>query len=235
MLDRETVRVKVWGELACFTRAEAKVERLSYPVMTPSAARGVLEAIAWKPEMRWWVRRISVLRPIQFVSIRRNEVQGKIQVNSVLKWMEGEEPFVPYLADSAGREGVQGENRTQRNTLALRDVAYIIEASVDLRNGGGAEDLAKHREIMLRRLSKGQCYHHPYLGIREYSASFAPPDVSEEPVDDSRDIGLMLFDVDYGGKGNVPLFAPARLEDGVLNVEAMRAAASPGAPEEVAP
>ena len=232
MLDREVVRLKVDGELACFTRPEAKVERVSYPIMTPSAARGVLEAVCWKPEFHWYVRRIIVLNPIQFTSIRRNEVQDTIKVGNVKKWMKDPSTFEPYLADSAGPGGPQGENRTQRNTLALRDVAYIIEASVELTDGGGATDLVKYREMFLRRGKRGQCYHHPYLGIREYAARFMPPDGTETPEPDFRDLGLMLFDVEYGPKGNRPLFASAKLEAGVLDVEAMRRAAKP--PEEVA-
>jgi CRISPR-associated protein Cas5d len=235
VLDREVVRLRVEGDLACFTRPEAKVERVSYPVMTPSAARGVLEAICWKPEFSWWVRRILVLKPIQFTSIRRNEVQGTIPVGEVRKWMRDPSTFEPYLADSAGRHGPQGENRTQRNTLALRDVAYVIEASVQLRNGGDATSLAKYREMFLRRAARGQCYHHPYLGIREYAAKFGLAQDSEQPIDDCRDLGRMFFDADYRPTGNQPLFAPAKLEEGVLDVEAMRRAAKPAGPEEVAP
>lgn len=233
MLDHEVVRLKVMGELACFTRPEAKVERVSYPVMTPSAARGVLEAICWKPEFQWYVRRILVLREIQYVCIRRNEVQGTIPVKKVRDWMRNPASFEPYLADSAGVHGPQGENRTQRNTLALRDVAYIIEASVELRNGSRATDLAKYREMFLRRAERGQCYHHPYLGIREYAADFMLPDSHEQPITDSADLGLMLFDVEYTPQRNRPLFAPAKLEAGVLDVEAMRREAKPGEPEEV--
>jgi len=234
VLDREVVRLKVEGELACFTRPEAKVERVSYPVMTPSAARGVLEAICWKPEFSWHVRRILVLKPIQFVSIRRNEVQDTIPVGEVHKWMRDPATFEPYLADSAGRYGPQGENRTQRNTLALRDVAYVIEASVRLRNGGDATNLVKYRGMFERRAERGQCYHHPYLGIREYAATFTAAGGAEERVDDSRDLGLMLLDVEYAATGNRPLFAPAKLEAGVLDVEAMREAARPIGKEEVA-
>jgi CRISPR-associated protein Cas5d len=222
MLDREIVQAKVWGELACFTRPEAKVERVSYPVMTPSAARGVLEAICWKPEFEWYIRRIRVLRPIQFTSIRRNEVQGVLPEASVKAWMADPGSFEPYLADSAGREGLQGENRTQRNTLALRDVAYVIEASVRLRQSGDAGLLRKYREMFLRRLAKGQCFHHPYLGIREYAADFGEPGDTDSPVSDTRDMGLMLLDVRHGPKNHKePIFASARLDAGVLDVEAM--------------
>lgn len=225
MLDRETVRAKVWGELACFTRPEAKVERVSYPVMTPSAARGVLEAIFWKPEFEWHIRRICVLRPIQFISIRRNEVQGVISEQSVKQWMQDPTQFEPYLADSMKRtvDGGYGQNRTQRNTLALRDVAYIIEAQVRLRGSRDASLFEKYRGILQRRLEKGQCYHRPYLGIREYVAYFAPPEGDETLVDDSRELGLMLLDIEHGAPAK-PLFAEARLVKGVLDVDEMRRA-----------
>ena len=138
-----TVSVKVWAPYACFTRPELKVERLSYPAMTPSAARGVLEAILWRPQMQWHVRRITVLRPwlppvppdgtpYWLVGVRRNEIQGKIAPLAVKRWIADNTTFEPYLVDSAGREGAGGQNRTQRNTLALRNVAYLIEASVFL-------------------------------------------------------------------------------------------------------
>ena len=138
-----TVSVKVWAPYACFTRPELKVERLSYPVVTPSGARGVLEAILWRPQMRWHVRRITVLRPwlppvppdgmpYWLVGVRRNEIQGKIAPLAVKRWIADAATFEPYLVDSAGREGAGGQSRTQRNTLALRNVAYLIEASVFL-------------------------------------------------------------------------------------------------------
>ncbi|MGQ9731494.1 MAG: type I-C CRISPR-associated protein Cas5 [Candidatus Zipacnadales bacterium] len=181
------------------------------------------------------MRRIVVLKEIQFTSIRRNEVQDILAVGNVRKWMRGPTTFVPYLADSAGLGGSQGENRTQRNTLALREVGYIIEASVQLRNGSDATNLVKYREMFLRRAERGQYYHHPYLGIREYAADFGLPQGDEKPIDDTRDLGLMLFDVEHTLEGNRPLFAQARLEAGVLDVEAMRRAAKPANPEEVTP
>jgi len=227
MIDREIVRVKVWGDLACFTRPETKVERLSYPVMTPSAARGILEAILWKPQFRWYVRRIIVLRPIRYVSVRRNEVQDTISHQAVRQWMNDPQSFVPYFADSAGREGFQGEHRTQRNTLALRDVAYIIEASVEQPDGFSQPDPPiKYREMFERRVAKGQRFQQPYLGLREYAACFAPPDGTERPADELAasvvDLGWMLFDIDYSSKPHRPLFAPAQLQRGELDVEAMR-------------
>src|SRR5262249_52253845 len=135
-----SVSVKVWGDFALFTRPELKVERFSYPIMTPSAARGVLDAILFKPEMYWHVRRITALEPwwlpsepdrlpFRFIGIRRNEIQRKIAPRKVEAWIRDPATFEPYLVDSAGREGAQGENRTQRNTLALHHVAYVVDAS----------------------------------------------------------------------------------------------------------
>lgn len=237
MVDNEVVSLKVGSDLACFTRPEMKVERVSYPVMTPSAARGVIESILWKPEFRWHVRRITVLKPIRYVSIRRNEVQDKIATNSVQKWMADPAKFEPYLADSAGRRDIQGENRTQRNTLALRDVAYVIEASVEVPNGfSRSNPPIKYREMFERRVTRGQCFQQPYLGIREFAACFERLDGSDTPPDELRlnqayDMGLMLFDIDYTTQPHRPLFAEATLCRGVLDVEAMRETAT--AQEEV--
>jgi len=229
MTDNETVSVKVWGPLACFTRPELKVERVSYPVMTPSAARGILEAICWKPQFRWIVRKIYVLKPIQFVGIRRNEVQDKISPRVVAEMMRNPDSFTPYFADSAGRDDIQGEHRTQRNTLALRDVAYIIEASVEVYDRYVKTDPPiKYREMFLRRVEKGQCFQQPYLGLREFVAHFSKPTDDDRPIPDSMDLGWMLFDLEYEEQGRgIPLFAQARLENGVLDVDSMRRNARP--------
>jgi CRISPR-associated protein Cas5d len=182
-----------------------KAERVSYPVMTPSAARGVLEAIFWHPEMRWRVREIMVLKEIQFRSILRNEVS---------------------LKASPQREAISiQEDRTQRHTLALFDVAYLIRADVDVRPDVPA-DPAKYHDQFRRRAEKGQCFHRPYLGCREFAAHFGMPDGTERPIADSKDLGLMLFDILFAERDDnlkpkgpdVPLFWPARLESGVLRV-----------------
>lgn len=228
MSEREVVSLRIWGDLACFTRPEMKVERVSYPMITPSGARGVLESILWKPEFRWYVRRITVLKPIRYVSVRRNEVQGTVPTRNVQQWMTDPSTFVPYLADSAGRDGPQGENRTQRNTLALRDVAYLVEASIEQPDGPSKENPpVKYREIFLRRVAKGQQFQQPYLGIREFPASFGLPTGEERPPQQlleagTMDFGLMLLDLDYSQKPYRPIFAPAQLERGVLDVDAMR-------------
>lgn len=192
------LEVKVWGEWACFTRPEAKAERVSYPVMTPSAARGVLEAIFWKPEFVWRVREIHVLQPIVHASVLRNEVDSR---------MSAQADDIDIVA-----------HRTQRHTLALRCVAYCIVADVEVRPGV-SEDPAKFRDQFRRRVARGQCFHRPYLGCREFAADFGPPSPSESPVDHSEDLGLMLLDVEYRTDGeNVPRFFHAELKRGVLLV-----------------
>ncbi len=239
------VTVKVWGELACFTRPELKVERLSYPIMTPSAARGVLEAIMWKPQMSWHIRRISVLPPphrppdpsrppYEFMSIRRNEISGRISPGTIKGWMSDASSFQPLFVDSAGRESVGGANRTQRNTLALRDVAYLIHASpvltpkanqprtriAEVDEPEGPDTEIKYASMFERRVRKGQCFHHPYLGCREFACSFAPADGTEEPVNWSESLGLMLYDIRFSPDGrNLPGFFRAEIRRGVLHCD----------------
>ena len=210
MTDYIPLLVKVWGDGACFTRPEMKVERVSYEVMTPSAARGLLEAIYWKPEFRWRVLRIHVLNPIRHVSILRNEVTKTISPGTVRNAFERGDGYTYYADD----------DRTQRHTLALRDVAYHIEADVEPIGRGRDDHPAKHRDIFRRRVARGQCYHRPYLGCREFAADFAEPDGSEQAIDRTDDLGRMLFDLRYDPEDgrNVPLFFPARLEHGVLHV-----------------
>ena len=206
------LEVKVWGEFACFTRPEMKAERVSYPVMTPSAARGVLEAIFWKPEFSWQVREIHVLNPIKHFSILRNEVNHKVAVSTVKSWAT--DGYGGYFADD------NEKNRAQRHTLALRDVAYIIKADAVLESH--ATDLdAKYRDQFRRRVAKGQCHHTPYLGCREFPASFGEPDGSEKSIEYSDDLGRMLFDMKYeegkSGRGT-PIFFRAELKNGILCV-----------------
>lgn len=219
------LQVKVWGEFACFTRPEFGVERVSYEVMTPSAARGVLEAIFWKPEFRWRVREIEVLNPIRHFSILRNEMNSIQSDRSARSWAAN---GGGYFAD---------DDRAQRHTLCLRDVAYVIRADIELKPHAG-EHPAKYRDQFRRRVKRGQCFSQPYLGTREFSAFFGPPDENERTINASDDLGLMLFDVDfisdakgvisYAGhgpdgrqvvRGNAhPKFFQARLENGVLRV-----------------
>ncbi len=209
------VRVKVWGEMACFTRPDMKVERMSYQVMTPSAARGILCSIFWKPEFRWLIRRIKVLEPIRHISLRRNEIKSKISPRSVKSWMK-KGKHERFFADDTSKNG----NRTQRNTLALRDVSYIIEANVFLKEHAKSQHPAKYRDQFRRRVNQGQCYRRPYLGCREFSAFFGPVEEEENPINITDELGRMLFDLDYEttNKRANPVFFNARLEEGVLNI-----------------
>jgi CRISPR-associated protein Cas5d len=203
--------VKVWGDLGCFTRPEMKVERVSYPVLTPSAARGVLEAIFWKPEFRWHVQEIWVLKPIRYFSILRNEVNSRQSERAARSWQ----------AEGSGGYDASAD-RAQRHTLALRDVAYIIRAQVVLKAHTDA-DPAKYRDQFRRRVASGRCFSTPYLGCREFSASFAESDGSERPLDLTDELGPMLLDLEYQGDRTgrgTPRFFNARIEQGVLHVPA---------------
>ncbi len=203
-----SLKIKVWGEYACFTRPEMKAERVSYSVMTPSAARGILEAIFWKPEFTWEIKKIEVLNPIRFFSIVRNEVSSKMSKRS---------------AAATGGYYYAEEDRAQRHTLALKDVAYIIHADIRVKNGVD-ENPAKFRDQFRRRLKRGQYFHHPYFGTREFPVKFSLPDGSEKPLSSNEDLGRMLLDIQYdkdkSGRGK-PVFFDARLENGVLNVPIM--------------
>ena len=200
--------VRVWGDLACFTRPEMKVERVSYPVMTPSAARGVLEAVFWKPEFHWRIEEIWVLQPIRYFSLLRNEVNTRASERAAAGWQ----------AHGGGYDAAA--HREQRHTLALRDVEYLIRAHVALRPGV-PDDPAKYRDQFRRRVRDGRCFAMPYLGCREFSAAFAAPSGAEQPIDRSEDLGTMLLDLEYATDGSgrgTPIFFPARLEHGILRV-----------------
>lgn len=207
-----SVKVKICGELACFTRPETKVERVSYPLMTPSAARNILDAISWRPEMRWIVTSIAVLKPIKYISVLRNEVQSKVAPASVKKWMADPSEYRP-LAAGAGAD-TEG---TPRNSLLLRDVAYIVEAYPVVFNTSGDNTPAKYVAMMQRRVEKGQCYHRPALGCREFAAHFSPPDEDDRPLPISEDLGRMLYDVAFLPEGNRAAFFDARLKNGVMD------------------
>jgi CRISPR-associated protein Cas5d len=213
-----TMMVRVRGDLAAFTEPAFKVERVSYPVMTPSAARGVLEAILWKPAIRWHVERIRVLKPIRFTAFRRNEVNSKAPVPTAAVVERGGS-LGPFFAD---------DDRAQRNTVALRDVDYVIEAYFALTDRSGPEDnVSKFVEMFQRRVQKGQHFHQPYLGCREFAADVLPADGAPEPIRVTRDLGIMLWGIEYGDGRNRPIFFTARLHDGVLEV--------PGDPEATLP
>lgn len=210
-----SVKILVWGQMACFTRPEMKTERVSYDVMTPSAARGILDAIYWHPGLSWVVDTITVCRPIRFANIRRNEVKSTILASKVRRVMEqggGEELYIATSQD------IQ-----QRAAMVLRDVAYVIEAHFVMTDKATPSDNAgKFQDIMKRRLEKGQCFHTPYFGCREFPAHFVPctemPPCPTELLGE-KDLGYMLFDMDYSDPENIrPLFFRAKLMDGVLQV-----------------
>ena len=209
-----SVKVEVWGDYACFSRPELKTERMSYDVMTPSAARGLLEAIYWHPGLRWVIDRIYVMQPIRFTGIRRNEVKSKISADKVRSAMSGGKQEV-YLCTS--------EDIQQRAATVLQDVRYVIEAHFVMTDQAAPSDNAgKFCDIMRRRLEKGQCYHQPCFGVREFPAQFRLWPGGEIPTTgETRDMGLMLYDMDYSDLRNItPMFFRAALENGVLNVPA---------------
>ena len=208
------VKLHVRGDYACFTRPEMKVERVSYDVMTPSAARGILEAVHWKPAIRWQIDRIHVLKPIRFDNIRRNEVGSKISARNARAAMaSGDLSDLHLNVDEA---------RQQRATLALRDVAYVIEAHFEMTDKAGDDTPAKHLDIFRRRAEKGQCFHRPALGLREFVADFEWVDeVPRSDLTGERDLGWMLYDIDFAN-GNTPKFFRAIMTDGVIDVAAAR-------------
>ena len=215
------VKLHVWGEFACFTRPEMKVERVSYDAMTPSAARGILEAIHWKPSIRWVVDRIHVLKPIRLETLRRNELGQKIPERSVVTAMKRK--------STDGLHTLIEAERQQRATTLLRDVGYVIEGHFVLTDAAKPDDTeAKHLAMFNRRASKGQCFHRPYLGTREFAADFElvegtmPP--SDLPSDQrNRDLGWMLHDIDFRND-RTPLFFRAELQGGVIDVPPPHAA-----------
>ena len=224
------IRLKVSGPRACFTRPEMKVERVSYDVMTPSAARGILEAIHWKPAIQWRIDAIHVLKPIRFQSIRRNEVGHKAPAGKIKTAMNrGSLEDLQLLVD---------EDRQQRAATVLVDVAYVIEAHFDLTSRAEAGDNeGKHLDIFNRRAARGQCFHQPCLGTREFDARFEllSPDAPlprAEPQDRSenlgygspRDLGFMLYDIDHAAPGRPSMFFRATLVDGVMQVPAPQSA-----------
>ena len=208
-------KLHVWGDYACFTRPEMKVERVSYDVMTPSAARGVLEAILWKPAIRWEVTRIDVLRPIQWISVRRNEVGAVVSTRNVLAAMQ----------NGSGSLGMYvEEERQQRAGYFLRDVAYVIHARFRMTPRAGVGDTsAKFREMFVRRVEKGQCMMQPYLGCREFSCYFGPvTDATPPPIARNRELGWMLHDLVHDGGTATPRFFNAEMKQGVVRVPPLR-------------
>jgi len=200
------IKLRVWGDYALFTRPEMKVERVSYDVITPSAARGILEAIYWKPAIRWIIDRIHVLKPIRFENIRRNELAKRVSISK--KTMEGKTLVCRFIED----------DRQQRASLVLRDVEYVIEAHFELTDPDDRNE-GKHMEMFKRRARKGQCFHRPYFGCREFPVEFEwcesiPP--SPFANQDERNLGYMLHDIDFADN-MTPYFFRALMRKGVID------------------
>lgn len=199
------VKLKVWGTYALFTRPELKVERVSYDVMTPSAARGILEAIYWKPAICWIVDRIHVLKPIRFENIRRNELASRVSVNAKIM-REGNQPVRRFIED----------DRQQRASMVLKDVAYVVEAHFEL-TGFDSSDPGKHLAVFERRVKKGQCFHRPYLGCREFPAHFEWCEhIPDSRLTGDQELGFMLHHIDYADEMTAHFFR-ATMHDGVLD------------------
>lgn len=209
-----TFCLEVSGPFACFTRPEMKVERVSYDVMTPSAARSIFEAILWKPAIRWRVHRIEVHKPIRWINLRRNEVSAVVSTRNVQQAMTaGSGTLGLYIEDE----------RQQRAGYFLRDVAYRIHAEVSLAPGHSSEPLMKYTEMFARRASKGQCVNQPYLGCREFSADFRLVDATvpalTTPIAETRELGWMLHDLDFTNPSDPqPRFFNAKMVAGVIEV-----------------
>ena len=211
------VKVKVWGNFALFSRPELKVERCSYDVMTPSAARGILDAIYWHPGLKWVVDKIYVRKPIQFTSVRRNEVKSKVLASSVLQaYNGGEKPL--YISSK--------EEIVQRASMLLCDVEYVIDAHFEMTeraNATATDNPGKFKDIIMRRLRRGECFHMPYFGCREFPAHFCLWEEEKIPTAyedvEEKDLGLMLYDLDYRNPEDIqPMFFRAVLKRGILDL-----------------
>lgn len=227
MNAQNMVTIRVWGDYACFTRPEMKVERVSYPLITPSAARGVLEAIFWEPQMCYVIDRIAVVRRGRWFTFRRNEVTSVISIDQARSWMLGKKP-VKFIAAGGG-----AEDAAQRNMLALADVEYLVTAEVRLtkRANPPRDTIGKYRDEIRRRAAKGKCFHRPALGCREFAANFEWVDEPAAiPLENwpREDVGMMLYDVfdhplrqdasnDNPYVKPAAVFFKAKIEDGVLD------------------
>jgi CRISPR-associated protein Cas5d len=210
--------LEVSGEFACFTRPEMKVERVSYDVITPSAARAIFEAILWKPAIQWQVTQIDVLNPIQWMSLRRNEVASIVSASTVKTAMKEGSGLLGLYADDQ-------RQRQQRASLLLKDVRYRIHAQFSMTDKAGPQDsAAKFADMFRRRAEKGQCFNQPYLGCREFTCDFVlVDDLTSEPspIPESPDLGFMLYDLDYSNpSAPSPLFFRAQMENGIIRVPA---------------
>lgn len=193
-------RLKVWGDFACFTRPEMKTERVSYDVITPSSARAIFEAILWKPALQWQIEKIEVVNPICWINLRRNEVKDKAS--------RGKSNF--YIE----------EERVQRAGLFLKNVAYVIDGSFQVKSEALKENpIKKYEEMFERRASQGQCFMQPYLGCREFSAYFqliSDKDDKVHPISETRDLGWMLYDMEYNKEEIKPKFFKAEMKNGII-------------------
>jgi len=209
------IKIRVSGDYALFTRPEMKVERVSYDIITPSAARGIIEAVYWKPAIRWVIDKIHVLKEIEFTNIRRNEVSEKASESEARRRMNGTTNEPMYLSAT--------DNRQQRAALVLKNVDYIIEAHFEMTDKAGAEDtVEKHYNIILRRLRKGQHFHAPCLGTREFGAKVELVEdgepIPQSPLGDI-ELGWMLHDLDFSNSEDIkPQFFRASLKNGVLDL-----------------
>lgn len=208
------IKIRVRGKYALFTRPEMKVERVSYDVITPSAARGIIEAVYWKPAIRWKIDKIHVLNEIQFTNVRRNEVSEKISTREAERRMKGATD--PFFLDAT-------KQRQQRASMILKNVHYIVEAHFELADEAGPDDTEeKHYNIAVRRLRKGQYHHTPYLGTREFPAEIElleDGDLPRSHLVGERDLGWMLYDLDFSDPQDIkPQFFKAEMRDGVIDL-----------------
>ena len=213
--------LEVKGDFACFTRPEMKVERVSYDVITPSAARAIFEAILWKPAIEWHIHKIEVLKPVRWVNIRRNEVGAVLSTDNAKKAMNGAVMPALYIDDVNSKGKLK--NRQQRAGLFLRDVSYRLHGSFTLTKKAGVTDNAgKFVDMFKRRAKKGQCFNQPYLGCREFSCDFRLIEDFEKEasaIEENRELGWMLYDLDYQQSNEpMPLFFNAVMNKGVIDV-----------------
>ena len=209
------VKIRVWGDYALFSRPELKVERCSYDVITPSAARGILDAVYWHPGMKWVIDKIYVKKPIRFTSVRRNEIKHKISASNVMQVYNGAKK--PLLLSTKA-------DIVQRASLLLYDVEYVIEAHFEMTSKANKTDNpGKFKDIIMRRFRRGECFHMPYFGCREFPANFCL--CEEESIKtayedvEEKDLGYMLFDIDYTDKNDLkPMFFRAVMKKGVLDL-----------------
>ncbi len=206
--------LSVKGNFACFTRPELKVERVSYDLITPSASRAIFEAILWKPAIKWRIHKIEVLNDINWFSIKRHEIGSKIYLSNIQKAMNGNKRILAINIE---------DDRKQRSSLILRDVEYRIYGSLSLTDKAGVEDnRAKFESMFMRRASKGQTFHQPYLGCREFPCSLKlieKPEEDKKPINEDRELGWMLYDMDYSQEPPSPLFFKASMQKGVVNLD----------------